>query len=370
MTLFTLGAFLEFLMNPGILGPSESLVKLYYLTIGPQVSLLGTGVVLLISPKWGRRLVFTIAGLSVVLAILGTLFPIDISQAMDGFQSSVVFGIDAVSHSFSTPVRSLTAGLNIYGAVALMGGSLFSFIRDKRRTYALMFVAGGLLNAIGGTLLGIFGNPEIFLEFELLGAIALFAGFLMSYRFTAVPKIQTAEVAMIRPHARLPTSRRYALAAVFGAVIFASKIFAPTPMKDSVIVVQALLLGLGALLLTPFGATLVATIGGLLTASYTSQLAFFTVIFAVIYGLLVDGLISIFKARTSETELSAHRFALAITVSTAIIGFIAYGTTIMLGLLPRNPPAEILILIGGTLGGLVGGYLDVVIWRRAAKYFA
>jgi len=141
-------------------------------------------------------------------------------------------------------------------------------------------------------------------------------------------------------------------------------------MKDSVVVVQALLLGLGALLLTPFGATLVATIGGLLTASYTSQLAFFSVIFAVIYGLLVDGLISIFKARTSETEISAHRFALAITASTAIIGFIAYGTTIAIGLLPRNPPAEIFILIGGTLSGLVGGYLYVIIWRRAGRYFA
>lgn len=167
----------------------------------------------------------------------------------------------------------------------------------------------------------------------------------------------------------LSRSRRYALAAVFGAVIFASKIFAPTPMKDSVIVVQALLLGLGALLLTPFGATLVATIGGLLTATYTSQLAFFTVVFAVIYGLLVDGLISIFRARVSKTEISAHRFALAITVSTAVIGFIAYGTTIALSLLPRNPAAEIFILVGGILSGSVGGYLDVIIWRRAARYF-
>ena len=121
--------------------------------------------------------------------------------------------------------------------------------------------------------------------------------------------------------------------------------------------------------MTPFGATLVAAIGGLLTATYTSQLAFFTVVFAVIYGLLVDGSILIFRARTSKTEISAHRFALAITVSTAIIGFIAYGTTIALSLLPRNPVAEIFILVGGILSGSVGGYLDVIIWRRAARYF-
>ena len=175
---------------------------------------------------------------------------------------------------------------------------------------------------------------------------------------------------MAKSAVRLSISRRYALAAIFGAIIFTSKIFAPTPMKDSVVVVQALLLGLGALLLTPFGATLVATIGGLLTATYTSQLAFFTVAFAVIYGLLVDGFIKIFRARVNEIEIRAHRFALAITISTAIIGFIAYGTTIVLGLLPRNPVAEIFILAGGIVTGLIGGYLDVVIWRRAARYFA
>jgi LytS/YehU family sensor histidine kinase len=140
-------------------------------------------------------------------------------------------------------------------------------------------------------------------------------------------------------------------------------------MKDSIVVVQALLLGLGALLLTPFGATLVATIGGLLTATYTSQLAFFTIVFAVIYGLLVDGFIKLFRARSNEIEIRAHRFALAITVSTAIIGFIAYGTTILLGLLPANPEADVFILAGGIVTGLIGGYLDVVIWRRAARYF-
>ena len=175
---------------------------------------------------------------------------------------------------------------------------------------------------------------------------------------------------MAKRPAGLSASRRYALAAIFGAIIFTSKIFAPSPMKDSVVVVQALLLGLGALLLTPLGATLVATIGGLLTATYTSQLAIFTVVFAMIYGLLIDGLIRVFRARINLTEIRAHRFALAITVSTAIIGFIAYGTTIALGLLPRNPTAEIFILAGGIITGLIGGYLDVVIWRRAARYFA
>lgn len=159
------------------------------------------------------------------------------------------------------------------------------------------------------------------------------------------------------------------MAAVFGSVIFLSKLFAPTPMKDSMIVVQALLLGLGALLLSPLGATLVATIGGLLTAAWTSQLAAFTVIFATGYGLLVDSLIWVFKARISDVEINARRFTLAITVGTATIGLLAYGTTIALGLLPRNPVAEIFILVGGILSGLFGGYLGVIVWRRAGRYF-
>ncbi len=188
MTLFTLGAALEFVMNPGIVGPSESLVKLYYLTVGPQVSLLGTGVLLLVSPSWGRRVLSIVVLLSALIVILGSILPIDISQAIVSFQSSVVFGIAAASRSFSEPVKSLTVGLNIYGAIALIGGSFYSYIRDRRRTFAIMVAAGGLLNAAGGTLLGIFGDPEIFLEFELLGAVALFAGFLMSYRFMGVPE--------------------------------------------------------------------------------------------------------------------------------------------------------------------------------------
>lgn len=92
------------------------------------------------------------------------------------------------------------------------------------------------------------------------------------------------------------------------------------------------------------------------------MLAIFTVIFATGYGLLVDGLIWILKARKSDVEVNARRFTLAITLATAIIGLIAYGTTVALKLLPRNSVAEIFILTG-----LLGGYLGVIVWRRAGR---
>ena len=41
-------------------------------------------------------------------------------------------------------------------------------------------------------------------------------------------------------------------------------------------------------MLTSLG-TIVAAIGGILTTSFNPQLAVFTIIFAVIYGLLIDG---------------------------------------------------------------------------------
>jgi len=370
MSLFALGAFLEFIMNPSIVGPNELLIKMYYLTVGPQVSLLGTGVLLLISSRWGIRVLCIVVAMSALLLLLGALVPIDISDAIKGFQSSVVFGVRDAARSFARPVRLLTIGLNIYGAFALIGGSLLSFILDRRRTYALLIAIGGSLNAIGGALLGIFGNPDIFLEFEFLGAAALSAGFLMSYRFTAPTRRKATEISLARWRPAIPHSRRYALAAIFGAVIFISKIFAPTPIKHSMVLIQALLLGLAALLLSPLGATFVSTIAGLLSASWSSELAVFTLTFAIGYGLLIDGLIWIFKARRSNFEVDAPRFTLAITFSTAIIGLVAYWVTVVLGLLPRNPVAEILILIGGVLSGLAGGYLSVVIWRRAARYFA
>ena len=195
MTLFTLGAFLEFAMNPGIVGPSESLIKIYYLTVGPQVSLLGTGMLLLMSPKWGRAVLYVVVVLSFILIVLGWVVPIDVWMAMEGFRSSVVFGIQDATQSFPSSVRLLTVGLNIYGAITLIGGSFLSFVLDRRRIFALLIATGGLLNAVGGTLLGIFGNPDVFLVFELLGALALFVGFLMSFRLAApiAPSIKTGE---------------------------------------------------------------------------------------------------------------------------------------------------------------------------------
>ena len=164
------------------------------------------------------------------------------------------------------------------------------------------------------------------------------------------------------------SSRRFATAAIFGVIVFTSKVFAPAPFKDSFIVVQALLLGLAGLMVAPLGATLVSTIAGLLLAAWNPSLAIFSIIFSILYGIMLDAMLVILRPRRKEGGLDAKRFTLAVTVSTMAIGVIAYAVTLALKLLPRNPIAEIAILAAGALTGATGGYLGVLLWRRIGVY--
>jgi len=164
------------------------------------------------------------------------------------------------------------------------------------------------------------------------------------------------------------SSRRLAIAAVFGVVVFASKAFAPTPFKDSFIVVQALLLGIAGLLISPLGATFVSTVAGLLLAGWNPTLAFFSVAFSILYGLILDVMLYFLRPLSKDGTLNSKRFVLAVGVATGAIGIIAYGTTLALSLLPRNLIAEVLILVLGAGTGSIGGYLGVLVWRRIGRF--
>jgi len=162
--------------------------------------------------------------------------------------------------------------------------------------------------------------------------------------------------------------RRFAIAAVFSVIVFASKAFAPAPFKDSFVVVQALLLGLAALLIAPMGATLVSTIAGFLLAGWSPGLAIFSISFSILYGVLLDGFLFVLHPLRTNGNLDAKRFTFAVTVSTGIVGAVAYYVTLVLQLLPRNLGVEVLVLVFGGVTGAIGGYLAVVLWRRIGKY--
>jgi len=158
------------------------------------------------------------------------------------------------------------------------------------------------------------------------------------------------------------------VATLFGAVIFVTKTVLPSPIDKMFMFIHALLLALGALLLRRMGATYVSVIGGVLTALWRIALAPFTFVFALLYGLLVDGFFYIFKVNTADERVRTGRLITSMTLSTALVGLLSYYVTVfLLGLLQRNPILEVGILIVGTFNGTIAGYLASIIWKKHLK---
>ena len=163
-------------------------------------------------------------------------------------------------------------------------------------------------------------------------------------------------------------TKRIAIATLFGAMISVTKTFVPSPINKMLIVVQALLLALSALLLGKMGATYVASIGGVLTASWNLALAPFTLVFAILFGLLVDGFFFLFKVSTAEGRVETGSLVVAMTLSTMLVGVLSYYVTVhLMGLMPQNPLLEAFILVMGTISGTIAGYLASTIWNRHLK---
>lgn len=179
-------------------------------------------------------------------------------------------------------------------------------------------------------------------------------------RFLALQISNIAKVICISTR----SPRRLTLATLFGAVIFISKMVLPSPIDKAFVVVQALLLSLGYLLLGAPGATYISLIGGLLIAFWRAHLAPFTIAFALLYGLSIDALSSVLKARGVEGNVRQKNLIAAVTISTIIVGLASYFSAVVFELLPRNPLIEMSILISGVISGVIGGYFSIVIWKK------
>jgi len=166
-----------------------------------------------------------------------------------------------------------------------------------------------------------------------------------------------------------PAPQRVAVAALFGVLTFLSKAPLPSPVDKITVIVQALSLALGHLLLGLWGATFVALVGGALTALWRAPMAPFSIGFALVYGLLVDGLSVALRVRAPGGRVRERRLTAAVTVATAVVGLTSYYATVYVArLLTRNLVMEVVILVGGTLSGLGGGYLAALIWRKALRH--
>ncbi|MFQ6134798.1 MAG: hypothetical protein ACE5KU_03155, partial [Nitrososphaerales archaeon] len=180
--LYAVAAFMEYLANPEVTGPSVTLIKIYYVSAAPLVGLLGAGVLYLLVRRTVANAYFAIVIiLSLALLVGGGSANLSEEDIAAGFEENLPEGFRAASTSFPFVAARLPfILLSSTGGILLVGGALYSYVRDRSRTYNIPLILGGLFPSIGGTLLGILNNPDVFFEFELAGAIFLFLGFVMS----------------------------------------------------------------------------------------------------------------------------------------------------------------------------------------------
>ena len=183
---YSASACMEFLMNGDVLGASPLLFRIYYVLAAPLVGLLGAGVVWLLARKTSAKLFLGfVVVFSLALAVTGFSAHIDAQALSSSFSGPLASGFMAASTALPMSVRVYAIVLNVVGGLALIGGALLSFLRDRSRTYNLFIVIGGILPMLGGSMLGLLSYPDVFFELELGGTVFLFLGFVLSARYIA-----------------------------------------------------------------------------------------------------------------------------------------------------------------------------------------
>lgn len=162
-------------------------------------------------------------------------------------------------------------------------------------------------------------------------------------------------------------AKRLFITALFGSVIFVTKVFVPPPIDRLLIVVDAVLLALGALFINHIGATHVGAVGGVLTALWRPSVPFsFVLVF--LYGVLVDVFLFLFKINATADGVNRNRLMLAMASSTLAIAFLSYYVTALgLEVIPISPVLNMLVLFMGPVSGAVGGYAASYLWNKYLK---
>jgi hypothetical protein len=162
-------------------------------------------------------------------------------------------------------------------------------------------------------------------------------------------------------------ARKLALSTLFGVIIFIARTVFPPPFSDLLLPVEALLLGLGFILLGRGGATYTELVNGLLASLFKVSFFPFSLLLALLYGVLVDAFSTI-SAVSSEGIIRTKRLVASLTLASVITGPIAYYATVFLtSLLPNDPTIYATIIIYGVFSGAIGGYLAVKVWERNLK---
>jgi len=162
-------------------------------------------------------------------------------------------------------------------------------------------------------------------------------------------------------------SRRVALASLFGVLILVSMGFLPAPTSDFLIIIEAFFLALSFLVVGKGGATYTGFVAGLLLTAVNISFPPLDFIFAVFFGVLVDVTCLAFGAKNGP-EARTARLTAAMTVSTGVIGFVAYYTTAVLtNIVPNQIGLDATILVFGVVSGAAGGYIAARVWNKYLK---
>jgi hypothetical protein len=162
-------------------------------------------------------------------------------------------------------------------------------------------------------------------------------------------------------------TRRLITATLFGVAIAIVKGPFPPPYADLLIVVEAPLLGLSFLIIGRGGATYTELVNGLLQSVVKASFFPFDLLVAILYGVLVDVLGTIFKVRGAP-RVSTRRMIATLGISSIIVGGLAAYTSIVLGIVAYNASLFEVVyvpIIGwGIFSGALGGFVSARVWEQ------
>ena len=162
-------------------------------------------------------------------------------------------------------------------------------------------------------------------------------------------------------------AKRLFIAALFGSIIFITRVFVPSPIDKLLIVVDAVLLALAALFINKMGATQVGAVGGVLSGLWRPSVPF-SFILVFLYGVLVDVFFYLCRVKAPADGVKRNRLILAMAFSTLLIAFLSYSVTALgIDVITANPVLDILVAFMGPVSGAVAGYAVAYLWNRYLK---
>lgn len=181
---YGVSTLMELLMNSDILGFNNYLFIIFYTTATSLVGFLGTGQLYLVfKHKLTHIFLAFVIIFSVILLLTLILSPFPTGLS---FVGDLGEDIRIISEGYPMSVRIYAIILASVGGVVLFGGSLYSFIRDRSRYYALFFTLGAIFPMLRNIPFGYLGN-------ELAGVISLLIGYILSIVHIKRQPIETTD---------------------------------------------------------------------------------------------------------------------------------------------------------------------------------